>query len=426
MSLSISFSRKESRSALYASLVAFLTYATVYGFRKTFTVATFDGQSYLGLGFKELLVIMQAIGYMSSKFFGIGFISELQKIGRWKVILLLVSIAWLSWLGFATIPAPYNIVFLFLNGFPLGLLWGVIFSYVEGRKTTDFIGSAMAVSFIFSSGFVKSIGYLLLSSFNVSEQWMPFVAGAIFFPLLVFFVFQLEKIPPPTEGDIQSRINRVPMSRSERRSIIVKYLPGIILMISVYMILTIFRDVRDNFIADIFKELGYSGQPELFTQTEAPIALAVLVLTGALILVKKNLKALNIIHFIIVAGFFIAGVFTYLYLNHQLNPVVWITMVGLGLYMGYIPFNCVLFERFIAAFKISGNVGFLMYLADSFGYLGSVSVILFKSVMNRLNISFAWSEYYSISVMIMSVIGIAAAIVSAYYLNRKYKLNSHE
>jgi hypothetical protein len=31
----------------------------------------------------------------------------------------------------------------------LGMLWGVVFSYVEGRKTTDFIGAALAVSFIF-------------------------------------------------------------------------------------------------------------------------------------------------------------------------------------------------------------------------------------------------------------------------------------
>jgi hypothetical protein len=40
------------------------------------------------------------------------------------------------------------------------MLWGVIFSYVEGRKSTDFICAALAVSFIFSSGWVKSVGAL--------------------------------------------------------------------------------------------------------------------------------------------------------------------------------------------------------------------------------------------------------------------------
>lgn len=419
--LSISFSRKESTTALYAAVVAFLTYATVYGFRKTYTVATYDGIALWGLGYKELLVIIQALGYMSSKFFGVRFIAELGRIGRWKVIMLLVFIAWLAWLGFALVPSPFNMIFLFFNGFPLGLLWGVIFSYVEGRKATDFIGAAMAVSFIFSSGLVKTIGYILLTSFNISELWMPFVAGALFLPFLVLFVFLLERTPPPTQEDIRSRVDRVPMSKQDRKDLLKEFLPGIIVLVAVYVFLTIFRDVRDNFIADIWKELGYSGQPQLFTQTETPITLAVLILIGALILVKKNMKALNIVHGIIVAGFMLAGISTYFFIYQGLDPVIWVTMVGLGLYMGYIPYNCVLFERFIAAFRISGNVGFLMYLADSFGYLGSVSVILSRAIMNAFHFKIQWTNYYSMSVMIMSVIGIMGTIISAYYLNRKHR-----
>lgn len=43
--------------------------------------------------------------------------------------------------------------------------------------------------------------------------------------------------------------------------------------------------------------------------------------------------------------------------------------------MGYVPFQIVLLERFVATFNIRGNVGFLMYLSDSFGYLVSVLLI---------------------------------------------------
>lgn len=143
------------QTGLYAAVVAFLTYTMIFGFRKSFTVCTFDGMAYLGLGYKTLLVLSQMIGYLMAKFYGIKFISELKRLHRYKIVLLLVGIAWLAWLLFALVPAPYNIVFLFINGFPLGMLWGVIFSYIEGRKTTDFIGAALAVSFIFSSGFVK-------------------------------------------------------------------------------------------------------------------------------------------------------------------------------------------------------------------------------------------------------------------------------
>ena len=128
----------------------------IFGFRKSFTVATFDGLTIGGYSYKTVLVICQMLGYLLAKFYGIKYISELKRNGRGKIIIVLTAISWLSWLFFAIVPLPYNIVFLFINGFPLGMLWGVVFSYVEGRRSTDFIGATLAVSFIFASGFVKS------------------------------------------------------------------------------------------------------------------------------------------------------------------------------------------------------------------------------------------------------------------------------
>jgi hypothetical protein len=148
--------------AVYASLICFLTYASVYAFRKPFTVGSFsDGPTIFGLAFKDALVISQVLGYMFSKFYGIKFIAELKHVGRGKSILFLVGISWLSLFLFAIVPAPYSVLFLFTNGFPLGIIWGIVFSFVEGRKATDFIGAALAVSFIFSSGFVKSVAKTL-------------------------------------------------------------------------------------------------------------------------------------------------------------------------------------------------------------------------------------------------------------------------
>jgi hypothetical protein len=54
--------------------------------------------------------------------------------------------------------------------------------------------------------------------------------------------------------------------------------------------------------------------------------------------------------------------------------------IGMGLYFGYIQFNSIFFDRLIANFKYESNVGFLIYLADSVGYLGSVSVVLYKEL----------------------------------------------
>ncbi len=403
---------------LYAAIVAFLTYTMIFGFRKSFTVCTFDGMAYWGLGYKTLLVLSQMMGYLMAKFYGIKFISELKRLGRDKIVLVLVGIAWLAWLLFALVPAPYNIVFLFINGFPLGMLWGVIFSYIEGRKTTDFIGAALAVSFIFSSGFVKSVGGWLIMQFNMSEFWVPFATGLVFALPLLLFIYLMERIPPPTQEDIDLRMNRTAMNADDRKKFIQHFLPGIIAAVFIYAFATIFRDIRDNFSADMWKEMGYLNQPAIFSKTETPITLIILVLIGSMVLIKNSFKAFMLAHVFIGLGFVVAGLSTWLFSQGLIAPIWWMTMVGLGLYMVYIPFNSVFFERMIAAFRFTGNAGFLIYVADSFGYLGSVSVLLSKEIFKvQLN----WVHFFSNSVMGLSVAGVIITSYSMYYFYQKQK-----
>ncbi len=415
------FQLNSFQTGIYAAIVAFLTYTMIFGFRKSYTVCTFDGMAFWGLGYKTLLVLSQMMGYLMAKFYGIKFISELKRLGRYKIVLLLVGIAWMAWLLFALIPAPYNIVFLFINGFPLGMLWGVIFSYIEGRKTTDFIGAALAVSFIFSSGFVKSVGGWLQLQFHLTEFWIPFATGLVFAIPLLLFIFLMEKIPPPTEEDISLRMNRTPMDAAQRKAFIKTYLPGIVAAVLIYCFATIFRDIRDNFSADMWKEMGYLNQPALFSKTETPITLVILILIGSMVMIKNSFKAFMLAHFFIALGFVVAGVSTYLFTKEIVTPYWWMTLVGLGLYMVYIPFNSVYFERLIATFRFTGNVGFLIYVADSFGYLGSVSVLLSKEIFKvQLN----WVHFFSNSVMVLSVAGVFISIYAAWYFSKKNKSNS--
>lgn len=401
---------------LYAAIAAFLTYTIIFGFRKSFTVCTFDGMRFWGFGYKTLLVLSQMLGYLAAKFYGIKFIAELKRLGRYKIVLLLVGFAWLAWLLFALIPAPYNIICLFINGFPLGMLWGVIFSYIEGRKATDFIGAALAVSFIFSSGFVKSVGGWLILYFGVPEVWVPFTSGAVFAIPLLVFIYAMEKIPAPSAEDIALRMNRVPMNAMERKTFLQKFLPGIIAAVCIYMFATIFRDIRDNFSADMWKEMGYLNQPAIFSKTETPITLIILLLIGSMVLIQNNRKAFMLSHVFIGIGFIIAGFSTYLFTKQLILPYWWMTLVGLGLYKVYIPFNSVYFERLIATFRFTGNVGFLIYVADSFGYLGSVSVLVSKEVLKiRLN----WVDFFSTSVMALSLAGILITGYAMFYFGRK-------
>jgi hypothetical protein len=81
---------------------------------------------------------------------------------------------------------------------------------------------------------------------------------------------------------------------------------------------------------------------------------------------------------------------TLAYQLHVLPPVWWMVLAGAGLYMGYTPFNAMLFDRMIAATGKVGTAGFLIYVADSFGYIGSISLLLVKSFA-KLNIE--WGQF---------------------------------
>ena len=409
---------KDKSIALYAAFVSFGTYVFIFGFRKSFTVCTFDGLTFGPIAFKTALVISQMLGYLLAKFYGIKFISGLKKVNRYKIIFLLTGISWLAWLLFALVPAPYNVAFLFLNGFPLGMLWGVVFSYVEGRKTTDFIGAALAVSFIFSSGWVKSVGAWLMEQYHITEFWIPFFTGLVFALPLVIFVYGLEKVPPPSPEDEALRTKRIPMTALDRKQLLMQYLPGIIAFVAIYLFATIFRDIKDNFSAEMWKEMGYGSKPALFTQTEIPVTIFILFIIASVVVIKNSFKALMVAHVLILFGFIIAGSSTYFFTAGSLGPFWWMIWVSLGLYLVYIPFNSIFFDRLIAAFSMKGNAGFFIYLADSVGYVGSVSVMLVKEGMS---LDIKWTAFFSQNVMLLSFIGVFITIYAMYYFFSRAK-----
>ncbi|MCW3074172.1 MAG: hypothetical protein JWP69_1241 [Flaviaesturariibacter sp.] len=404
--------------SVFAAIVCFAAYASITAFRKAFNVASFEGARLFGLEYKTVLVITQVIGYMLSKFYGIAFISGLKRYGRAKLIFLLVGISWIAWLLFAVIPAPYNFWTLALNGFPLGMLWGIVFSYVEGRRATDFIAAALAVSFIFGPGLAKSVALWVMSDWGVSEYWMPFMTALVFLLPLVLFVWLLEKIPPPDANDVAHRTARVPMTAADRKAFLKTFLPGVVLLVIIYIFVTVLREVRDAFMADMWRSSGEVFQPSVFAQTEMIISISILILIASMVAVRNNQKAFLMAQGIMLAGFILSGMMTLLYQQGSVSTFWWMTSMGLGLYMTYIPYNSILFDRMLASFKYAANVGFLIYVADAFGYLASISVLLTKTV---LKLQVDWLHFYSSLVLFTSVTGTVAICCSLVYFHRKHK-----
>ena len=400
---------------LLASVAAFSCYTSMYAFRKAFAAGTFEHLSFMDVDYKIWLVIAQMIGYTMSKFYGIKFIAEISGRSRAKSLVVLILFSWIALLGFAVVPAPYNIAFLLLNGFPLGMIWGLVFSYLEGRKTTEFMGAVMSISLIFASGFVKTVGRTIMSTLSVSEYWMPFVTGLIFLLPFMLSVYCLELIPAPSIEDQKLRTKRVPMNAAQRREFVASFLPGIIFTLVIYVLLTILRDMRDNFEVEIWANLNIHDN-HIYTQTDTLVSFGVLIIMGLLILIKNNLKAFMVIHLIIISGFILIGLGTIGFDLHLIGPVAWMSIVGLGLYMAYIPYNAIFYERMIANFHFAGNIGFIIYLADSMGYLGSASVLVYRE-FGTADIS--WGIFFKQTVYVVSLIGGIFAVASLIYFRAK-------
>ncbi|GLB51301.1 hypothetical protein NBRC110019_03400 [Neptunitalea chrysea] len=401
---------------LHAVIASFGAYFCMYAFRKPFSVATFADYSFWSIDYKILLIIAQVIGYVTSKFIGIKFIAELNKEKRAFYLVGLIALAEIALLFFGLIKPPYNIVFMFLNGLPLGLVWGIVFSYLEGRKVTEFLGLMLCTSFIVSSGVVKSAGMAVMKYLDVSEFWMPFVTGLFFLPPLVLFAYLLQKLPEPTEEDLRLRHKREPITKADRKKVFKLFALPLVVLVFFYTLLTAFRDFRDNFSREIWDAVGYKGDVSVYATTEIVIALIVLGSLSLLGFIKENRKAFMWYHVLLFVGVVATGGSTILYMMNAIAPWTWMTLLGLGLYLCYVPFNGIFFDRMIATFSVKGNSGYLIYIADSFGYLGSVLVLFYK---NFFQSEISWFKFVVNSSYVLSLVGLVVIIISYIYFNRK-------
>jgi hypothetical protein len=397
-----------------AGLAGFSTYFAMYAFRKPFTAATFDHVAGwpFALDYKIALIVAQVAGYALSKFIGVKVISEIHPRRRAGAILGLIGVSWLALVAFALIPPPWNVIAMFANGLPLGMIWGLVYGFMEGRRVSEVLASMMCASFILSSGVVKTVGAWLIQSCHVSVFWMPAAAGALFMPLLLASVWVLSQLPPPSPGDEAERVRRAPMTGTERLDFLKAYAPGLIAIVFAYILLTAFRDFRDNFAAEIWTALGFGGEAAIFSASELPVAVIALVAMAAVIVVRDNRRALMVIHGMVAGGFAVLGLATLAFQAHLISPLIWMILAGSGLYMAYNPVNAVLFDRLVAVSGRVANAGFLIYVADSSGYMGSVALLLWRNFgQARMN----WLQFFTAGAYVTSVVGGAATLAAAAY-----------
>lgn len=414
--LSEFIARSSFNFTVFASVTAFFTYLCFYPFRRAYTAAMYEELVFWGVQFKILIITAQVLGFAVSKGLGIKYVSEMLPKNRSRNLLIMIVLSWTSYFFFALTPAPYNLVFIFLASLPLGMVYGTILGFLEGRKTTDLLVAVLTASFILGSGFAKSIGAWVMNSLHVSQFWMPFVAGAIMIIPFGVCTWLMGQIPPPSATDQEHRTERKPMQKADRKAFISEFAVSMTIFVISYVLLTTFREFRDNFTPEIWKLLGYGNNSSIFTQTETPIAIAVLLMMAAMRWVQNNDRAFTIIQGLMLFGGVLIGVSTFLFQSQILSPILWLTMLGLGVYMAYSMCNSLYFERMLASFKKSGTVGFLITYADYYAYSGSLAVLFYKNYFQK---SINYLEFFIVLSYAVSAIYVLLVALSAWNLSVK-------
>lgn len=412
----------EALLILWAGGAALLSYSLVYALRKPYTAASFEGLTLFDCDYKVAVTTIQILGYVIAKFFGIKIISELKRENRFRFFVGSAILAEVALVGFGLLNAPFNVIAMFVNGLSLGCMWGVIFSFIEGRKITDILASLLGVSMVFSSGLAKSFGLFVMNDLHVSQFWMPALIGGLALPVLVFMGYMLKRLPHPTAEDIALRNERVVLDGKGRKSIFLKYASILTLLLVGNFLLMTLRDIKEDFLVNILDMDNQSSW--LFAQVDTIVTLIILGIFALFVFFRSNIKALMCLMALVIAGCLTMTYVSYHYETLDLSPVGWLFIESLSIYIAFLTFQTLFFDRFIACFRIKGNVGFFITLIDFTGYLGTVTLLSTKEL---LGIDLDWFSLFNhIACIVGGLCTILFSVAAVLILRRNTKHRGQE
>jgi hypothetical protein len=158
-----------------------------------------------------------------------------------------------------------------------------------------------------------------------------------------------------------------------------------------------------------------------------PVAIVVLGALATLSLFRDNVAALAANGALVGLGLVLTGGASLAFGLHMLGPVAWMILLGGGLYLAYTPFNGMLFDRLMAATGGHGdgrgggqavNAGFLIYVADSSGYAGSVALLL---VRNFGGLRLDWVQFLITASLLTSGVGLLLLAIAFAFFRRRLR-----
>ena len=380
-----------------------LGYCTTYLFTRPLFVLPDD---YLNVSVAEgskidrqtAMALAQSLGYLSSKFVAIPFMSSALffKHRQFTLSCLFTSTASIIGVGFAIFnKSPiFQSVAVGFGSIFAGIIYGGMLSYAEGRGSTEIIIAALNLMLVIAGGIARFLGSTLVS-IGTPSHFVPGVASSVGLCVGLILLDLLASLPPATKVDQQERGIRRSMTSEERILFLKKYGIGIFLSLIAYSTIMTLRSFRDYFAVQLYTEANgnVAPSPSIYFWADFPGAVTVCFSLGALSYCKDNRKTLILMITMMILGVSILGGGTLLYSSNSWNGIAWQVSCGAGIYTAYLVMGSAFFDRLLAASNSEGTIIFLQFISDGTGWLGTVGILFWKSLI--ANPTMPVSELYS-------------------------------
>ena len=156
---------------------------------------------------------------------------------RLRVLLLLMTLsALIEGLGLMVQTPAVMILAVFVSAFFSSWLWGMMLTYLEGRRATERHVAVATLCLIYAGNAARGTASAVLDA-GVPPAWMPaLVSGCAWLPACALLVL-LDRSPKPSAADEAARCRRSPMDGAARRRFLMTWAGGLGTLILAYALL---------------------------------------------------------------------------------------------------------------------------------------------------------------------------------------------
>ena len=187
---------------------------------------------------KDWLSYAFTVGFFIGKWPAYKFVPSITRSQRLHVLIVLFTLTSFFFTMFLPLQGPYSapikIISILIGSICCSAIFGIEFTYLEGRSNGDTYIAAVNCTVFFGSSICRAVGSALIR-WGVVDSWMPILLVVLYAPITLMSLFCLDAIPDPTHADVVSMGDRTTMTSMEKSAFITNHIFGLVPLLIGYV-----------------------------------------------------------------------------------------------------------------------------------------------------------------------------------------------